>query len=541
MTTKLPKPDYGNLLEYFPFDEFRGDQKTILEQMRDWLLDPTVDVIICQAATGIGKSALALALAKAAKSAYIATANKALQDQYVRDFDKLLVNLKGRSNYQCTRFSAPPGRLPYTCADSPCRESKDSRSACARESACQYHSQRVKASKADVTSFNFASALPFLNYLSEMFPPRNLLVCDEAHSVWQWLTGFVGIDLSAKALRELDIMENVPNYVETDMYVGLIDRVQKAVAFQLDLDTDGDPQAGKRVEQLETLKNKLDLFDVVTNNKKDMNNFVVDKKYDPKNPHQIHTVSFKPVDVSNLLHDYFFRHAEKAVLLSAVILDFDTYVKVMGIDPNRVKVMTLDSPFPVENRPIYTYEAVGKLSKKNLSVYMPDLCYKVVKLMNIYREVKGIIHGVSWDLCRRVYEGVTDEARGRLLLAAQPSEQKALLKEHEESEDPTVLLSPSMSEGVDLKDDLSRLQIILKVPYPYLGDPVVQQRMELYDNYYAMLTAQALVQMYGRSIRSEEDWADTYVLDGNFVNFINFNGWLLPKSFHKALIRKDYS
>ena len=52
MTTKLPKPDYGNLLEYFPFDEFRGDQKRILEQMRDWLLDPTVDVIICQAATG---------------------------------------------------------------------------------------------------------------------------------------------------------------------------------------------------------------------------------------------------------------------------------------------------------------------------------------------------------------------------------------------------------------------------------------------------------------------------------------------------------
>ena len=64
MTYKeLPKTDYGNLLNYFPFDEFRGDQERILIQMREWLLDPNVDVIVCQAATGIGKSALAMALA----------------------------------------------------------------------------------------------------------------------------------------------------------------------------------------------------------------------------------------------------------------------------------------------------------------------------------------------------------------------------------------------------------------------------------------------------------------------------------------------
>jgi len=539
--TKCAKTDYGNLLNYFPFDEFRGDQKAILVQLQEWLQDPTVDVIICQAATGIGKSALALCLAQAARSSYIATANKALQDQYVSDFSDLLVNLKGRANYQCSRFTAPEGRLPYNCGDSPCRESLESRSECAAFSSCQYHKVRSAASKAPVTSFNFASALPFLNYLSEMFPPRNLLVCDEAHSVWQWLTNFVGIDLSAKVLRDLDIMQLIPNYAEIDLYVGLIEQVQKAIEFQLGLDIIGDIEAGKRVEQLETLKNKLAMFDVVTANKTKLDNFVIDKKYDFKNPTLIQSISFKPVDVSGLLKDYFFRHADKTVLLSAVILDFDTYIKVMGIDPNRVKVMSLDSPFPVANRPIYTYEAVGRLSKKNLAKYMPDLCYKVVKLLNIYRGVKGIIHGVSWDLCRKVYEGVNDEARSRILLAARPEEQRALLEEHKMSKDPTILLSPSMSEGVDLKDDLSRLQIILKTPYPYLGDPVVVQRMKLYENFYAMQTAQALIQMYGRSIRSEEDWCDTYVLDGNFLNFVGFNGWLMPPSFHKALVRKDFS
>ena len=45
-----------------------------------------------------------------------------------------------------------------------------------------------------------------------------------------------------------------------------------------------------------------------------------------------------------------------------------------------------------------------------------------------------------------------------------------MLRKHYESKKQTVLISPSLHLGVDLKDDLSRFQVIVKVPYPDLTD-----------------------------------------------------------------------
>jgi ATP-dependent DNA helicase DinG len=45
-----------------------------------------------------------------------------------------------------------------------------------------------------------------------------------------------------------------------------------------------------------------------------------------------------------------------------------------------------------------------------------------------------------------------------------------VIAEHVNSTKPNVLISPSLYTGLDLKDDLSRFQIIVKVPYPDLGE-----------------------------------------------------------------------
>ena len=45
-----------------------------------------------------------------------------------------------------------------------------------------------------------------------------------------------------------------------------------------------------------------------------------------------------------------------------------------------------------------------------------------------------------------------------------------VITKHIDSTEPTVLISPSLHLGLDLKDDLSRFQIIVKVPYGNLGD-----------------------------------------------------------------------
>jgi Rad3-related DNA helicase len=109
-----------------------------------------------------------------------------------------------------------------------------------------------------------------------------------------------------------------------------------------------------------------------------------------------------------------------------------------------------------------------------------------------------------------------------------------MLVKHENSEN-TVLLSPSMTEGVDLKDTLSRFQIFAKVPYPNYGDPVIQKRMEFYPNYYNMLTGLTLAQAYGRSTRSKDDWSHSFILDKVFVGFMQKNINIMPKWFTEAI------
>ena len=74
--------------------------------------------------------------------------------------------------------------------------------------------------------------------------------------------------------------------------------------------------------------------------------------------------------------------------------------------------------------------------------------------------------------------------------------------------------------GLDLKDDLCRFQIIIKVPYPYLGDRWINEKRRINGQWYIWQTALRLVQGYGKSIRSKADYAVTYVLDSGFEKFV---------------------
>ena len=89
--------------------------------------------------------------------------------------------------------------------------------------------------------------------------------------------------------------------------------------------------------------------------------------------------------------------------------------------------------------------------------------------------------------------------------------------------------------GLDLKDDLSRFQIITKVPYPNKSDRWTEAKRNAHEQWYNWQTALKLIHGYGRSIRSKEDWAKTYVLDSAFGYFVKKNNNILPDWFTKAI------
>ena len=92
-----------------------------------------------------------------------------------------------------------------------------------------------------------------------------------------------------------------------------------------------------------------------------------------------------------------------------------------------------------------------------------------------------------------------------------------------------------MTEGVDLKDEASRFQILCKIPYPYLGDKLIRKRMNKWKWWYPLQTAKKIVQSVGRSIRSSEDHAVTYILDKDWDRFYSRNREIFPEDFKKCL------
>ena len=112
--------------------------------------------------------------------------------------------------------------------------------------------------------------------------------------------------------------------------------------------------------------------------------------------------------------------------------------------------------------------------------------------------------------------------------------QDEVIQEHAMDEN-GVLLSSSLWEGVDLKDDLSRFQIIAKVPYPNLSEKRTKNKMQKFPLWYKSQTLVKLLQGFGRSIRSEQDWAVTYVLDTAAYDLLLQCKSMVPKSYHDVL------
>ena len=102
-----------------------------------------------------------------------------------------------------------------------------------------------------------------------------------------------------------------------------------------------------------------------------------------------------------------------------------------------------------------------------------------------------------------------------------------MLKTHKNK----VVMGPSLLEGLDLKDDLSRFAIFAKVPYLSLSDKFVATKLKINPEWYRWKAIVNILQGTGRSVRSETDWAVTYILDGSLADLIHNNRKAFPIEF----------
>jgi Rad3-related DNA helicase len=235
-----------------------------------------------------------------------------------------------------------------------------------------------------------------------------------------------------------------------------------------------------------------------------------------------------------------FDHADMLLIMSATILDFKTFIHNLGIHEKDCEFLALPSEFPKENRRIQ-YRPIGSMAHDQQNKVLPLLAHTVRNLLSqVHPTEKGIVHTHTRKINRYLVENLRD-LRGRLITYDDSKDRERALEAHRSSPLPTVLLSPGMSEGLDLKDDLSRFQVICKIPYPYL-DEYTKSRMKLDPAWYQWRTALTLVQATGRSVRSSSDYAITYILDADFARFIAKNRKCLPRWWLDAIeLRKNDS
>ena len=149
------------------------------------------------------------------------------------------------------------------------------------------------------------------------------------------------------------------------------------------------------------------------------------------------------------------------------------------------------------------------MSYKCIDNTLPVMSQMVKKIIENHEDQKGIIHTHSLKIAKHLVNSI----KSKRFILAYGEDREKMLQKHMKSKSNTILVSPSMAEGVDLKGKLSEFQIICKVPFPFLGDKSVKKKMSKWKWWYSTQTLRTIIQSIGRSIRSEKDSAVTYILD----------------------------
>ena len=548
--------------KHFPYKNIRPTQEDILESLDKIYNSPKkYRYIVIEAGTGIGKSALAKSISNKEGSAYLLTATKQLQDQYVDDFGMMGASaVKGADNYRCGVTEN------MTCGHGECVYDGSLRRDCYSKKICPYKvaKEKAEASELYVTSYAYFMKASRQQRIDEegiahkLMKKRNAMIVDECHMLEDMLINFAGFTIVPSDLikkydlanlldfRELVLFKKLPNQdnqSEFDKWVTFIKgKLEQKVAIMeqqihnfkfgdrsnLSADeltdmSDFDITKELRKENvLTSLIEKISAYLRMTEEQRQ--DWVLDVKKD--------SISAKPIDVDNLFQKYINDFANNVVVfMSATILDKETFCKDMGLDKNNTAFIMRDGVFEPDKSPI-VYIPVGSMSYAKQADTMPKMIKEIKTLLAQHPNEKGIIHTSTYAIAQKIVEEIDSD---RLLYKSDLSSNEVLLKEHELSEKPTVLVSPSLMAGVDLHDELSRFQIVVKMPYVSLSDERVKKKMKKNNRWYTCKMLRNLVQECGRSTRNENDWAVTYILDETFTNVLKYNKKYLPPSFLKRV------
>jgi len=510
-------------LQYFPYKEVRPQQ----EKAIDFILESFKNkrYVILELPTGVGKSAIAITVSKYYDDAWIVTPQRVLQKQYQNDFS-WLPTIWSKEHYECdgkNGIMCPLGTLINNVYKGKFCD-------------CKYKTDKKMFLGNSISLTNIAFFLNHVEY-SEEIKPRQLLVVDEAHNLENIISDFVSVTISQYAIENYGLawpdinnatIEQVVSWVNSKVLTQLGSfkenlEVQIKMYNEEELINSGEgKQLLKQIDSVERLIGQLERC---------VSRFVVNEWVMTISKER-DEIKLRPIFASKFSFKQLFCKGEKILLMSGTILDKEVFCKNIGIPKDEVAFLSLDSPFPKENRAVFATN-VCSLSYKNIDNNLPKIVNAINKLITLsHKNEKGIIHCNSYKIANYIAKNAKHKNR---FLIHDSTNRIEMYELHLGTKDPTILVSPSLTEGIDLVDDLSRFQIIVKTPFPYLGDNYITTKMTRIPGWYEWETTKTIVQASGRSVRNTNDHCITYILDSDFTFFFKKNSNMFPKWYRDAL------
>lgn len=558
---------------FMPEDfKWRKGQKEAIEKII-MAYDNGSKTVILDAPVGSGKSIIGMAVSwilnQRGKKGYILASDIALQEQYEKDFKQSNFNwgsVKGIDNYLC--IDNMEKNSLGTCR---IRNKAPRGMHCYKE--CPYFLARDHASASKTSLLNYAYWLIMQNYANkhldeeeQLFPERDFTICDEGHKILDIVQNHYSPKFDEKTLERLEkltdffklykikdhsrdfqslkiLIKSLFDFENQDeLYKTLhkieiyLEKYKPTIEILKDTVEEEYPKDDPPKEWREALRFSDWLKDfhckiedyVEIIYKTSTRNII-------KNPGKEDELIFNCLEENFMMNKYFHTHTGFTVLMSATFADPRAYIKSIAL--SKASYIKMDSNFDYSKSPIYFWNK-RRMSYNQIDANLPWLIEKINSILDDHKEENGIIHSASYNLTMRIHNGLSEKNKRRILVY-EGTEEKRKVLEMLKRDHSKVLMGPSLLEGLDLKDNFSRFQIFAKVPYLSLGDRFVKTKLQINPSWYQWKAIVHILQGTGRSIRSEKDWAITYILDGSLVDLIHKNRKAFPIEFMNRIQIKE--
>ncbi|MEZ8030886.1 MAG: DEAD/DEAH box helicase family protein, partial [Nitrosopumilus sp.] len=462
--------------EYFPSEIIPRDiQKQILKEI-ETNIKLGFKKIVISAPTGVGKSAIGMAIAKYFGTGFFITKSKSLQDQYTRDFP-ILKSVKGKSNFECLKLMDEhkvddpilAKELGHTCEKGVClegteenSEGKSIKTFCTfkplikdvtfdtklNESTCTYYFQKYFGLISNFSVWNYSGFFQLMKNKSVFtdYLEKKVSIFDEAHGIEDQIINFIGIDISNKQLDECKIDLSRYNISDVKELTALLVAMKKFYATQY--------------AEIKGNDGDLKILEYYDDNFKKFSDFIGQIESDPKNflisdntndfGNSV-TISIKPLLISKYVDDFF--NTEYQIFMSATI-NKKNFCETMGLDEKHVAFIdTPKSPFLYEHRKV-DFLDVAFLNSRSSFAEEQNAIRKIDEILSKHKTERGLILTSSKKRCFDILSQLSPENKKRIRIChssnSDGTTQDEKIAQHRATS-ASVLLSSSLWEGVDLK------------------------------------------------------------------------------------------